>query len=53
MRAKLSLMQISSAVSAQRKFNDHPCIMGAKCICFNDDDKTDHESTFEKNAYGW
>ena len=45
---KISLMQISSAVSAQRVLNEYQSLMGGRCLCWSDD-KREHENTFDRN----
>ena len=44
---QLSLMQISSAVSAQRELNEYQGLMGGRCLCWVD--KKEHENTFDRN----
>ena len=50
MKNKLSLIQISNAVSAQRELNAHPST-SIKCLCMPDMSKHVHEPIFEANRW--
>jgi len=47
--SRLSLMQISKSVSAQRELNNYSGI-GIKCMCFSGD-KREHEAIYEANRW--
>ena len=47
---KLSLVQISNAISTQRELRDHQRV-GIKCMCYNTGTKAEHESIYEANRW--
>jgi len=47
---RLSLIQISSAVSLQRELRGHH-VYGIKCLCLPDQDRWVHESNYEANRW--